>query len=172
MEKRALRIAILVLGTVLAYSIASIIHYYQQALEQAIGEPRVITEYIEVPIEVIVTKEVTREVPVEITKEILVENELVDFISVGELEQWLVEDDTDRHIFLKADSDGIIKLTGCCEDHALQLQNRALSAGYKVSVQIIEDKNQLHALNLVRIGNEFYYIEPQTDELWLAAYLD
>ncbi len=172
MKERALCIAILVLGTVLAYSVASIVHYYQQALEQAICEPRVITEYVEVPTEVVVTKEVTREVPVEITKEILVENELVDFVSVEKLEQWLVEDDTDRHIFLNADSDGIIKLTGCCEDHALQLQNRALAAGYKVSVQIIEDKNQLHALNLVRIGNEFYYIEPQTDEFWLAAYLD
>jgi len=58
-----------------------------------------------------------------------------------------------------------------CDDYALRLQLEAYKDGYFLSVQLIQDgmlngKNvsnylQLHMGNLVMIGNEIYFIEPQ-----------
>lgn len=72
-----------------------------------------------------------------------------------------------------------------CDDYANELQRRALEDGYLMSFQIIEAEkyndlfdthpipvNTLHAINLVLIDNNAYYIEPQTGEIQLAAYLD
>ena len=143
-------------------------------------------QIVYVPVEVIkeVSIEKIIEVPVEVIREVEVIKELRDFASIEELGPWLIKDAPDRHIFLKANSDGVVKLTGVCEDYALQLQNRAFDDGYKMSIQILYDEQyyehygthlkngQYHAINLVRIGNEFWYIDPKTDEFWLAGYLD
>ena len=154
-------------------------YYPEQHLEPMV-------KYVPVEKAVVVEKPVITDRVVEIPIGVVAEAsvELRDFASVTELRQWLAEDDTDQHIFLKANNDGVIKLTGCCEDYALQLQDEACQAGYKMSVQIIGDdeyykhygkhlsRGHYHAINLVRVGNEFWYIEPQTDECWLGANLD
>jgi hypothetical protein len=113
-----------------------------------------------------------------------IKNNLRDFENTEELEMFLAEDDTDTHLFLKADETGVVKLEGNCEDYAIQLQDRALDKGYKMSFYVMDrqeyyqrygewlPKGRLHAVNLVIIGNEIYLVEPQTDEYWLRAYLD
>jgi hypothetical protein len=65
------------------------------------------------------------------------------------------------------------------------MQQKALSEGYIMSFEIIDGEEYnglfsiplpseqvLHAINLAVIGNDVYYIEPQTGEVVHAAYLD
>lgn len=59
-----------------------------------------------------------------------------------------------------------------CDDFALTLQRRANRDGYQMSVTITRKQGQLHMINLAVIGNDIYYIEPQTDEVWFFANLD
>ena len=56
--------------------------------------------------------------------------------------------------------------------YALDLQQRALKDGYLMSASVIEKGDQLHMINLATIGNDVYYIEPQTDEVWFFANRD
>lgn len=112
------------------------------------------------------------------------EIELRDFESIEELETWLEDDDTDSHIILIADEEGYVSFEGVCEDYAIQLMDRAIADGFKMSFYVMDrqeyyqhfkkwtPKGRLHAVNLVIIGNEIYLIEPQSDEYWLKAYLD
>ena len=109
---------------------------------------------------------------------------LKDWDSLEQLKQFLKEDDTDRIIFLRANSDGIVALNGICEDLAFQLRDRAAATGRYLSVQALDpneyqkwyscvvERNVYHAICMARIGNEFWYIEPSTDDTWLALYLD
>ena len=109
-----------------------------------------------------------------------VPTELGNFSDLEELKQWL--EDTKNVTTVRFQSTGTIV---DCDDYALELQQKALLDGYPMSFQIIEpDKynslfesgelppNTLHAINLVIIGNDAYYIEPQTREVVFAAYLD
>ena len=71
-----------------------------------------------------------------------------------------------------------------CEDYALALRDDAYSKGFHMNIQavwdyrrpdtgeLITEYNEGHAVNSTIIGNEMYFIEPQTDEYWLATYLD
>jgi len=72
-----------------------------------------------------------------------------------------------------------------CDDYALDLQRKALADGYILSFQVIRGSEYnaffksklpsaqtLHAINSAIIGNNVYYIEPQTGEVVFAAYLD
>jgi hypothetical protein len=108
------------------------------------------------------------------------------FQNITELEQWL-ENFGDLYIRF----DVAEKETGQlidkfdCDDFALRLQEEAMRDGYIVSFQVIhsDEYNSLfkqkhlphgatHAVNSVVIGNEVYYIEPQTNEIVFVAYLD
>jgi hypothetical protein len=87
------------------------------------------------------------------------------FSSVDELKAWLAQDDTDSTIYIFG--------TGClskydCDDYAVALERNALLDGYLVSLQIENN----HVLNSTIIGNEIYFIEPQTDEVWFWGYRD
>lgn len=116
---------------------------------------------------------------------------LTDWDSPEELLEFLAEDDTDRVTYLRANADGKIAFNGICEDLALRLRDRAMLVGKHLSIvplhpaefrkwqPIVESwagKNpgplEYHAINMARIGNEFWYIEPDTDRAWLALYLD
>jgi len=138
--------------------------------------------------EVIVEKEVVREVEVvkevvekeieyrDIVKEVMIEKpiEQREFVSKEELENWLAEDDGETTIYFFITPDGT---TGSsdkydCDDYALDLQQSALKDGFLMSATIIEKGDQLHMINLAVIGNDVYYIEPQTDEVWFYAYRD
>jgi len=57
-----------------------------------------------------------------------------------------------------------------CDDYAVALQESAAWSGYYVSVQF--DVAEEHALNTAVIGNDIYYIEPQTDEVWFLGQRD
>jgi len=72
-----------------------------------------------------------------------------------------------------------------CDDYALAMQNRALSDGYIVSFEVtgrseynmlfntqLPQSQSLHAINSVIIGNNVYFIEPQTGEVTFAVHLD
>jgi len=138
------------------------------------AEPQVVTEYVvvEKPVEMVVIKTVIQEVPVVLVREVEVPVKLKDFESLKELEEWL----GGRIFLLKEDAD--------CDDYATWLQRKAMRDGYFVSFEAItaaeynvrfEDKievNEIHAINSVIIGNNFYYIEPQTSEVALGACLD
>ena len=112
--------------------------------------------------------------PVEVEKVIVeqveVSKELHCFESLDELEQWL---------------SGVSIFASDCDDFAIELQSQALKNGYILSFEIIypSEYNSLfkqkrlpssivHAINLAVIGNEVYYIEPQTHEVVFAVYLD
>jgi len=108
------------------------------------------------------------------------------FDNLDELEEWL-ENTSVLDIDLDADgkeNDKHVKPFDC-DDYAIRLQERALSSGYIMSFEIIHPveynsvfkqkripTDAIHAINLVIIGNEIYYIEPQTKEIVFVAYLD
>ena len=122
--------------------------------------------------EVIKVVEVVKEVPIK----------LRHFESVQELKDWLQQ--VDRRVRLKANSEGIIYLRGICEDVAMYLQDEAIEAGYKMSIEMLGrdeyhkwygewlDKGRLHAVNSTIIGNEVWFIDFSSEKVWLAAYLD
>ena len=109
---------------------------------------------------------------------------LEQFGSLEELEEWLVFDDTNEYLIMKADEEGVISFSGVCEDYAMQLQERALADGYKMSFYYVDriemwqrfrvrlERGKAHAMNLTIIGNYIYIIEPATDGITHIAYLD
>jgi len=112
----------------------------------------------------------------EVIKEVIVEKpiELREFTSLEELRAWLAEDDTDEYVYLWAGKDGICRLSDKydCDDYALQLQRRAAKSGFLISTTIIEKRGRPHMINLACIGNDIYYIEPQTDQVWFHSHKD
>ncbi len=129
---------------------------------------------IEVPI---VEKQIEyRDVVREVVKEITVEKprELKEFSSQEDLEKWLAEDDTETTVFFFVVDDGteVSSDEYDCDDFALALQRRASKDGFLMSVTITQKNNQPHMINLATIGNDVYYIEPQTDEVWFYSHLD
>ena len=106
--------------------------------------------------------------------------ELRNFNDLDELKQWLDNKMNVTTIRLRS-SDNEVD----CDDYAREMQNTALTDGYIVSFEVIERseyntlfKNKLqpsqslHAINLAIIGNDVYYIEPQTGEIAFAVHLD
>jgi len=72
-----------------------------------------------------------------------------------------------------------------CDEYAIRLQEKALGDGYIMSFEVIRSaeyntlfkqnripSGDIHAINLVILGNEVYYIEPQNREIVFVAYLD
>jgi hypothetical protein len=107
--------------------------------------------------------------------------QLRNFNSLEELSQWLKGVNTDTTVVYFEGPEAKID----CDDFALGLQQKALADGYLMSFQIIEPVtyNSLfqnsklplsthHAVDLTIIGNNVYYIEPQTGEVVLVAELD
>jgi hypothetical protein len=161
------------------------------------AEPQVIVQrepyyvYVEVnkppeivEVEVTVVKEVIKEVIVE--KLVEVYKPLSDWDSLAELEAFLSQDTTDSHIYLIADENGVVKLTGNCEEVAFQLQGRAYEIGKRLDTEILTYAeyikycgtdggmriNDGHYINKAVVGNEVWFVEPQSDKVWLAYYLD
>ena len=148
-------------------------------------EPKVFT--VEVPVEKIRVVNHYTDVPVEVMKEVdvIVETPILlrEFASLTELKTWLDKDQTDgRHIIFSWDS-GEISLDGesspnvwedpnfrDCDDYAVILQQEAANDGFLVNVQL--DSKKMHALNSVFIGNDVYFVEPQTDKVWFAYHRD
>jgi len=86
-----------------------------------------------------------------------------NFPSLEALQDWLAKDDTNSHEYIEGEFD--------CDDFALMLQQHAFEDGYKIDMQY-SDNDDLHAMNSTIIGNYFYFIEPQNDEVTSAGYVD
>jgi len=144
----------------------------------------------------VVTQTVVKEVPVEVIKEVITEVEKTVYKeaqnpqSLEELKVFLVDDDTDSHIILKADENGIVQFNGQCEDMAFQLQQRADDIGMKLDTEILSKPDAIkwrqyidgdvyslgvndgHYICKAVIGNEVWYISPENDKIWWVYYLD
>mgnify|MGYP001557893025 CR=1 FL=1 len=99
------------------------------------------------------------------------QGKLTDFQNLQELQQFLAEDDTDNHIYLRANSQGIVEFDKQCTTVAEQLRDRAMAKGKYLSYQILNyDKPESHAVNMAWIGKGIYFIDTQTDRVWLNSY--
>lgn len=140
-------------------------------------------EFVEIPVEVerIVTVTVTeyvttiKEVPVEVEKTISLPVELRQFESPEELRDWLGEEGK-QYLLLPPGVEDI------CWYYALALQERARKAGYDIFFQTAWPEvynsffslmaiDTAHALNATIIKGQVYFIEPQTNEIALAGWL-
>ena len=141
-------------------------------------KPTVETQLVETHTVQYIDRPVTEVKYVERVKRVPIE--LRNFSDLEELKQWL-EDRKNVTTVRFQSTDTIVD----CDDYALELQHKALADGYLISLEIIGPSeyngifknselppNTLHAINLVIIGNDAYYIEPQTDEVVFAAQLD
>lgn len=99
-----------------------------------------------------------------------------EFSSIEDLQAWLQK----QPLLLIADSTGYISLTDTCTYAADALQRKALTEGYLMSVQLVQDgyllgqkvvenKQGSHMGNLVIIGRNIYYIEPETKKITLIG---
>ncbi len=153
--RQAAKILLLIAVLVLVFSAGAY-------LMQATAKPQVVVEAV------VEYKAIEIERIVETKVETVVIQPVRHFESLNELESWL--------------SGVIIVSWGDCDDYALIMQELALSQGYIISFEVIypDEYNPLfetqldkpHAMNLAVIGNEIYYIEPQTMEIVLRGYLD
>ena len=141
-----------------------------------------VSHYIEKPtvevVEKFVEKKVVEQVLlpgrieyVEVEKE--VPAELQQFESEEALSEWLHSDKTDELPYVKDLFE--------CEDFARSLVRHALEDGRYISFQVLKNYTRPdikefiegpHAINSTIIGNGIYFIEPQTDEFWLAYVLE
>lgn len=162
-------------------AILALVFFIGACLGQVTFKPRSVTIY-RTEVEYQPIEKVTVETDY-IERVVEVPAKLHHFADVGELKQWLKG--ISFLFFEVVDSktgDSIYKPD--CEDYALQLQRKAVADGYLMSFEIIQSSeynqlfrkrlpdNTLHAINLVVIGNDAYYIEPQTHEVVLGAHLD
>jgi hypothetical protein len=112
----------------------------------------------------------------EVIKEIVVEKPVTlgPFSSLDELNAWLATDDTNEYIHLSAGNNGVCQPSDRfdCDDYAFQLQQRAANSGFLISATIIKRLGKSHMINLACIGDDIYYIEPQSDEVWFFCKRD
>ena len=109
---------------------------------------------------------------------------LEDWESIEELASFLEKDDTDSHIVLVAGKDGVVRFNNQCEDRAIQLRDRAMQQGkYLALVPLHRNEyhkwygkwikpDHYHMICGAVIGEEFYYVEPSDDKVWLALHFD
>ena len=131
---------------------------------------RTMVQYVDKPVPVVKYIERVEKVPIE----------LRNFSDLEELKQWLEDKMNVTTIHFQLPSTELD-----CDDYALDMQHKALADGYIMSFEVIgrseynalfETKlpngSSLHAINSAIIGNDAYYIEPQTGEVAFAVHLD
>ena len=158
---------IVILACLLGSNVINVAGYNHLSSLIAAGYHQPETSYIE-------------EVPDLVSREIIVEKlvekpiELREFASLEELTGWLEQDDTDSTLHFTGTVDFTTDLGSNydCDDFAYRLQKNALADGYLMSTEIIVKKRMQHMINSTAIGNNIYFIEPQTDEVWLETYRD
>ena len=128
----------------------------------------------EVP-ETVSDKQITEKAPVveyiEVEKEVPVE--LKQFESEEALIEWLDIDRTNDLPYIKDVFE--------CEHFAQTLMKNTLRGGHHMSFQVLKNYRRPdtkefiegpHVINSTIIGNYIYFIDPQTDELWIAYLLE
>lgn len=134
--------------------------YYSQLPPEVIME----TVYIDRPVYRVVERVIVEEKEIEV---IIYRNiHARNWESVEHFEQWY--EDLDFRVLLPSPV-----YTVDCNDYSSRLQRMALQQGYSVSEAIAKNRlyagvkvtkiNGLHAGNLVLIGNDYYWVEPQPD---------
>ena len=141
------------------------------------SEPVVVVEYVHLPPET-VAEAIYIDKPVyRVVERVIIEEKEVEVItyknirarnweSVEQFEQWY--EDLDFRVLLPSSA-----YTVDCDDYSERLQRLALQQGYSVSEAMAKNHlyagvwvtkiNGLHAGNLVQIGNDYYWVEPQPD---------
>ena len=103
--------------------------------------------------------------PPEIITETIYEyKDLRYFNDTEELFAWLAQDNTDGFISFTNGYD--------CDDYARDLQKAAANDGYLISTELDYILGKLHMINSTIIGNNLYFVEPQTDRFWMRTVLD
>lgn len=159
-----------------------------KVVESVVYKPfdRVIRSVVYKPVDRVKESIVIRPVEKVVIKNVETPQPLYHFQNLAELEQWLGNSgQLDIRFNVAEEETGQLIKEFDCDDYALRLQDEALRDGYIISFEVIrsEEYNDLfkqkrlprgaiHAVNSVIVGNEVYYIEPQTDEIVFAAYLD
>ena len=158
------------IGILIAFAFGAICVFCGTAYGQKTSEPKI--KYVEVPVEVPVLRTANHYIIEE--KKIVVEKpvELRGFASLKELKEWLANDNTDAIHLIFGGEEGLRVAPNFqdCDDYAYALQKATEQDGYQMSIQI--DTRKHHALNSAFIGNNIYFIEPQTDKVWLECYRD
>jgi len=154
-----------------------------KVVEKVVYTPveKVIQTLVYQPVERIVYEQVEKPV----IKEVQVSRPLLQFESLTEFKNWLSNVNLIEIGFNVVDQNNVSINVFDCDDYARKFQDKALQDGYIVSFQVIRyaEYNSLfkekkipvgaiHAVNSVIIGNEVYYIEPQTNEIVLVANID
>uniref|UniRef100_A0A6M3IUS2 Uncharacterized protein n=1 Tax=viral metagenome TaxID=1070528 RepID=A0A6M3IUS2_9ZZZZ len=116
------------------------------------------------------------------------EGMLLDWESVDELKAWLEYDDAP--LILIANKDGVVSFNGQCEDTAFEARNRAYEIGKWLDTEILSRAESIkyrqhisgdvyslgvndgHYLNKAVIDNEVWFVQADTDTIWLGYYLD
>jgi len=152
-------------------------------VEKAVYTPveKVIETVVYEPVEKIVYKQVENPV----IKEVEVSRPLLHFKNTDDLKQWLSNVNLIEIGFnvIDQNNNNITKFD--CDDYARRLQDKALQDGYIISFEVIRSAEYnslfrekkipvgaIHAINSAIIGNEVYYIEPQTKEIIFVANID
>ncbi len=161
---------IVILFCLLGSSVANVLAYNQLSSPITASYSQPETSYVEVP------DLASKEIIVEKLVEKLVEKpmELREFVSLQKLVDWLEQDDTDSTLYFTGTVDFSASLGSNydCDDFAYRLQKSTLAEGYLMSTEIIVKKGKQHMINSTSIGNNIYFIEPQTDEVWFETYRD
>jgi hypothetical protein len=154
-----------------------------RVVEKVIYTPvdRVIETVVYEPVEKIVYEQVEKPV----IKEVEVSRPLVLFENLADLRQWLSNISVIEIGFNVVDQNNNSISQLDCDDYARRLQDKALQNGYIISFEVIRSAEYnslfkekkipagaIHAINSTIIGNEVYYIEPQTKEIVFVANLD
>ena len=182
------------LGILFILAILTLVFCAGAYLGQETFKPQVIIDHeiqtvyrvIYKPVETVIEKVVYEPVERVIVERIETPKLLRHFQNLDELEQWL-----GIVSVLDIRFDMVDKETGQrikrfdCEDYAIRLQEKELRDGYIMSFEFIHyleynalfkqkqiPSGAIHAINLVILGNEVYYVEPQTHEIVFVAYLD
>lgn len=92
-----------------------------------------------------------------------------EFKSKEEMVSWLRGNHVDKNLYVPVILD--------CDDFANKLQLQALEDGFIVSMELdhkgmYQGNDKSHMVNGVKIGNMYYIIEPQTDEILYETGLD
>ena len=164
------------------------IHMKYKVIESVVYKPfdRVIRSVVYKPVDRVKESIVYRPVEKVVIRHVETPQPLYHFQNVVELEQWLANfGELDIRFDVAEEETGQLIKEFDCDDYALRLQEEALRDGYIISFEVIrsEEYNDLfkqkhlprgaiHAVNSVIVGNEVYYVEPQTHEIVFAAYLD
>ena len=124
------------------------------------------------PVETIVKITEIQEVPRIIEVEKVVFKPLKNFATPTELYQWLKKD-TVSNIFGSNLYD--------CDDYCTQLVENAFKDGYRMDFQVLPAGTKSSYLGVLTephmvcsaiIGNSIYFIEPQTDYIWVEYEID